>query len=354
MIWGPIGREILFVGYWLYLVFVAGAGLLAISTALNAVSDHAICTALFTLVGAATVMLIASIQTLDRISWITWVGVMGIMTSVITLTIAVSQRDRPYAAPQTGPWDKQLKLWGDAPFVDCCAAVAAIIFSYAGAPAFFSVVAEMKNPRQFTRSLLVCQAVVISTFTIVAAVVYHYCGVYLSSPTLGSAGGVIKKVCYGFALPGLIAGAVLNTHIPAKLLMVRFLRNSEHLANNTKVHYIVWFSCIAFNASISFIIAEAIPVFNNLLSVVGAFLATPLSMTVECLMYMWEVRRKDEQPTMRGRLMYGWNFFIFVLSLFAIGTGMWASAMAIKGDIDKGNLLKPFGCADNSGFHPAS
>jgi hypothetical protein len=35
------------------------------------------------------------------------------------------------------------------------------------------------------------------------------CGQYVASPALGSAGPLIKKISYGIALPGLIAGPVV-------------------------------------------------------------------------------------------------------------------------------------------------
>jgi hypothetical protein len=354
LIWGPIGREVLFVGYWLYLTFVAGASLLGASTSFNALSDHGACTAIFVLVAAIITAIVASIQTLDRISWLGWIGVGGIMSSVITLTVAVGIRERPYGVPQTGPWDKGFLIVNyDATVQDVCGTIAGIIFSYAGAPAFFAIVSEMRDTRDFTKSLLWCQGIVITVYAVIGAVVYHFCGVHISSPALGSAGGVIKKVCYGLALPGLLVSAVLNVHMPAKVLMVRFLRNSRHLASNTPTHYIVWFSVILLGTTIAFIIAEAIPVFNNLLSLVGAFLATPLAITVECIMYVWLARKKGKRLTAWGWAKHTWNFFVFIFSLFAIGTGMWASIVAIDKDVKSGSGAKPFTCDDNSGFKSA-
>jgi len=228
----------------------------------------------------------------------------------------------------------------------------------------------MRDAGDFTKSLLWCQSTVIMLYTVIGAVVYHFCGVYLSSPALGSAGGVLKKVCYGFALPGLLISAVLNIHMPAKLLMVRFLRNSHHLASNTKTHYLVWFGCVAFGTTIAYIIAEAIPVvsvnffsifflcsacsytqFNNLLSLIGAFLATPLAMTIEGMMYAYEAKRNGEKLSWWGWAKHAWNSFIILFSFFAIGTGMWASIVAIRKDVTGGGTVQPFSCADNSGFH---
>lgn len=349
IIFGPIGREILFVAYWLYLIFIAAAGLLGASTALNALSDHATCTAVFVMVAAIIVGLVASIQTLDRISWITWVGVLGIFSSLIVLTIAVGVQDRPNAAPQPPlPWEKGVRLFASPTLLEAMGVVSTVIFSYAGAPAFFSIVSEMREPRDYTKSLIACQTVVIAGFTIIGAVVYHFCGEDVSSPALGSAGPLLKKVCYGLALPGLICGALLNTHIPAKLVFVRIFRNSRHLSHNTPTHYFVWFGCIFFNVSISFIIAEAIPVFNNLLSFVGALLCTTLAITIECIMFFYEERRLRKVMTPARIALHVFNALLILASVFATITGLWASILAIKGDMDKGATTPPFSCADNS------
>lgn len=237
---GPILRETLGIMYWLYMTFVAGAGMLGCSTAFNALSEHGACTAVFVLVSAVISFGVASIQTLDRISWLTWVGIVGLMSGILTVTVAVGVQDRPSDAPATGPWSPGVVAVGSPSFTDAAAALASIIFSYAGAPGFFNIVSEMKDPRKYTRSLICCQALVMGTYMIVGAVVYHYCGQYVSSPALGSAGPLLKKISYGLALPGLIIGTVLNVHLPAKYLFVRILSGTQHLARNTRTHYLVW------------------------------------------------------------------------------------------------------------------
>jgi hypothetical protein len=51
------------------------------------------------------------------------------------------------------------------------------------------------------------------TLQVVGIVVYYYCGSYVSNPALGSAGVLMKKVCYGLALPGILLSTVLITHV---------------------------------------------------------------------------------------------------------------------------------------------
>lgn len=62
-------------------MFVAGSGMLGISIGLNAVSDHATCTAVYVAVAFVIAFVLGSIQTLGRISWIAWVGLTSILTS---------------------------------------------------------------------------------------------------------------------------------------------------------------------------------------------------------------------------------------------------------------------------------
>lgn len=87
------------------------------------------------------------------------------------------------------------------------------MFAYAGTPLFFPIAAEMRDPRQYTKALVLCQSTVTATYIIIGIIVYYYCGSYVASPALGSAGLVIKKIAYGLALPGLLAGATINAHV---------------------------------------------------------------------------------------------------------------------------------------------
>lgn len=129
------------------------------------------------------------------------------------MTIAVGLEDRPAAAPQDGVWVSDYKLVASPTFSDGIASVSSLVFAYAGTPAFFSIVSEMRDPRHYTRSLLICQGVVTATYLSIGCVVYYYCGSYVASPALGSAGPTLKKVSYGFALPGLIVTTTLVIHV---------------------------------------------------------------------------------------------------------------------------------------------
>lgn len=83
-------------------------------------------------------------------------------------------------------------------------------------PGFFPIAAEMRNPSLYTRSLLICQSAITAIYIAIGTVIYYYCGSYVASPALGSAGTLIKKVAYGIALPGLVVSTVVVLHVSDK------------------------------------------------------------------------------------------------------------------------------------------
>ncbi|KAF7556949.1 hypothetical protein G7Z17_g1077 [Cylindrodendrum hubeiense] len=253
LMFGRIGRE--FFG----VAFVLCSGMLSVSIGLNAVSTHGTCTAAFVAVAAIISFMLSSIRTLGRLTWLAWVGVICIITAIMIVTIGVGIQDRPSAAPQDGIWESDYKIINHPTFTKAISAISSIVFSYAGTPAFFSIASEMRDPRLYTRSLIVCQGTVTAVYIAIGCVVYYYCGSYVSSPALGSAGPMVKKVAYGFALPGLIVSTTLLSHVAAKYLFVRALRDSKHLTANTVQHWASWLGCTFFIMISAYCIASGIP-----------------------------------------------------------------------------------------------
>lgn len=84
--------------------------------------------------------------------------------------------------------------------------------STAGHVAFFSFMAELKDPKDYPKSLCLLQGIDLTLYIVSAVVIYCYAGQDVTSPALGSASPVVRKVAYGIALP-----TVRSNHlIPAK------------------------------------------------------------------------------------------------------------------------------------------
>ncbi|KIL88141.1 hypothetical protein FAVG1_08219 [Fusarium avenaceum] len=349
LMFGRIGREVLATVFMLYWIFVAGSAMLGISIGLNSVSTHAACTAVFVAVAAILGFCFASIRTLGKIGWLAWIGLVCIMTAIFCVTVAVGLQDRPAAAPTEGHWESDYKLFNHPTFVDGITAVSSHIFAFSGTPAFFQIAAEMREQKHYTRSLLTCQSIVTVTYITIGIVVYYYCGSYVTSPALGSAGLLMKKVCYGFALPGLIVTAMLMTHIPAKYMFIRLLRGTKHLNSNGIVHWATWLACTGSVTIIAYIIASAIPVFGGLVSLIGALLGTLMCFQPYGCFWLfdnWTKGKKDK--TFKWCFMVGWSVFVIVSGTFMMVAGTYGSIVGINNSLKANGGSGPWSCADNS------
>ncbi|WYZ37726.1 hypothetical protein EsH8_II_001232 [Colletotrichum jinshuiense] len=319
LMFGPIGREILGAGFCLFAAII-GFGF-------------------------------SSLRTLGRISWLAWIGVASIVIAVFTVTIAVGLQDRPAAAPQGVPWKSDYKIIGNPTFTEAIAAISSLVFSYAGTPAFFSIAAEMRDPQYYTRSLVLCQTVVTTVYITVGVVVYYYCGSYVSSPALGSAGPLVKKVAYGLGLPGLIVSAavLLHSQLPSKHVFIRIMRGSKHLTANTFTHWATWIGCTFSVALVAYLVASGIPVFNSLISLIGALLGTLISFQPMGCMWLYDNWNKGRQsPTTRWYLMVAWSSFVILSGSFLMVAGTYSAVVSIIDDYNGSGGSAAWSCADNS------
>ncbi|KAL1793804.1 hypothetical protein ACET3X_007225 [Alternaria dauci] len=347
-LFGRPGREVLGLAFALTVwTCVAGSGMLGISIGLNALSEHGTCTAVFVAIACVVGFSLASIKTLDKLSWIAWVGLVGIMSAIITLTVAVSLQDRPSAAPQFGPWQSDFELFKSPTFAEASAALSSIVFAFCGIPAYFNVVSEMKDHKDYFKALSLCQAVMTSIYIAIGVVVYYYCGSYVASPALGSAGVLMKKVCYGLALPGLLASVILVTHLVAKYFFIRTLRGTKHLTHPTAKHWITWFGFTAAVSLTAYIIASAVPVFGGLVSLVGALLGTLMSFQPMGCMWLYDNWHRSNRDW-KWKAMVAWSVFVIVSGTFLLIGGTYGSIVGIIDSYNKDGGTKPWSCADNS------
>ncbi|TXT05311.1 uncharacterized protein COLE_06631 [Cutaneotrichosporon oleaginosum] len=345
---GRLGGEFFYVTFQIFMLFIIGSALVGISTSLNAVSTHGTCTAVFVAVAAVAGFLFGSIRTLSKVTWIGWVGLFSIMASILTLTIAVGVQDRPSDAPKTGPWDKKVQIFGNPTFAQAMSAINGIVFSYGATPMYFGIVSEMKNPRVYARSMVSSVFFLTIVYLVIGSVVYSFAGQYVASPALGTAGVLLKKVCYGIAIPGLLASLTIFSHLAGKNLFVRLLKGSYHLNHSTKTHWITWLSCVLGSVIVGYIIASAIPIFGTLISLIGAVVCPLVCFIPYTIMWIHDNWRLSDVRTTKRRMGFYLNIVLLILGIFLLAAGTYGAIEDLI-TVTKGPIGKPWGCADNSG-----
>jgi hypothetical protein len=127
----------------------------------------------------------ASIRKLTHVGWLTYAGFISIYAAVLIVVIGVTTRDRPAAAPQTGPYDLGYVAINNPDFAAGMVASSTIFVSSAGTSAFLPVISEMRNPKDYKKALYPCMVLVTASYLAFSLVVYRWCGQWVASPSLG-------------------------------------------------------------------------------------------------------------------------------------------------------------------------
>lgn len=98
---------------------------------------------------------------------------------------------------------------------------------------------------------------------------------------------------------------------------------------------------------VAYIIASAIPVFDGLVSLIGALLG-PL-MCMQTYGAMWLYDNWDRRATSRQWwAMACWSAFVIASGIFLMVAGTYGSVVEIMAAYSKSGGSRPFSCADNS------
>ena len=279
------------------------------------------------------------------------VSVPHITSRAVTLTpfcsVGVTLLDRPVAAPQDGPFDLGFVAVASSNFVDGMNAVTTLFVCSAGTTAYIPVISEMRKPQHFPRALYTSMGMIAASFLSFSLVVYRWCGIWVASPSLSSAGPLLKRVSYGIALLGLLVTGALYIHVSAKYLFVRILRNSKHFQRNSLIHWGTWIACTSSLGIISFLIASGVPIFNHILSLSGSFGFCPLTIILPAVLYIWD-HGKYRSGTYVEKAKYYFHWLMALLGAFTCVGGTYAVITGIVEAYANGDIQRAFDCADNS------
>lgn len=198
--------------------------------------------------------------------------------------------------------------------------------------AFFSFISELKDPETYPKALYLLQGIDTSMYLIVAIVIYRYAGTEVKSPALGSASPLLQKVAYGIAIPTIVIAGVINGHVAGKYIYVRMFRGTDRMSKRSWSSFGLWAIIILILWIIAWIIAEAIPVFNDLLSLISALFASWFTYGLSGVFWLYMNRGRYRES---GRKMFltGLN-----VTTFFIGAAIVSFLPAIFTFVYKGTI----------------
>ncbi|KAJ5368429.1 Amino acid transporter transmembrane [Penicillium cataractarum] len=330
---GRFGRELFGTAQLLFLVFIMASHILTFTVALNTITGHATCSIVFGVVGMIISIFLSLPRKLAQVSWLSLISFISIFSAVMIAMVALGIQN-------TG---SVLEPTVETNLVTGFTAAANIAFSYVSHNTFFTFMAELKDPRDFPKALALLQTIDMTLYIIAGVVIYRYAGADVTSPALGSAGPLISRIAYGVALPTIVIAGVINSHVAAKSIYIRIFAGTDRMHKRDLVAIGSWVGLTVCLWIVAWIIAEAIPVFSSLLTLITALFGSWFTFGFTGIFWLhmnkglWFSSPKKIALTLL-------NTFAICVGIVLCGLGLYTSGKSIHDNPGSSS----FSCANNA------
>ncbi|KAI0552848.1 transmembrane amino acid transporter protein-domain-containing protein [Xylaria curta] len=336
---GKFGYELIGAMFVLQLTFLVGSHTLTGSIAFLNLSNNGACSIIFGVVSAIILLLlalppsfaeVAILGYIDFASIILAIGITIIATGVQRTDSGMSSDWSAWPAPTTG-------------FVEAFIAVTNIVFAYSFAICQFSFMDEMHTPKDFVKSIWVLGIIEIIIYTLTGALIYYFVGLDVKSPALLSAGPLLSKIAFGIALPVIFISGSINGTVVGRYIHGRVYRDSVTRFINTPKGWISWILLISTITVVAWVIAEAIPFFEDLLAISSSLFISGFTFYFPAM--MWFLLIRQGSPFSRENLFYtALNTLCFIVGVVVLVGGTYSSIKDIIHRYDVGEVRGAFSC----------
>ncbi|PKY08609.1 putative amino acid transporter [Aspergillus campestris IBT 28561] len=333
LLMGRFGRELLGLGQLLLLIFLMASNILMFSILMNVLTDHGTCSLVFGVVGLVICFLGALPRTMDKVYWMSCASFASIFVATIITMVAMGVESK-------GPI--RLESTTDVSFRDGFLAVTNIIFAYLAHVAYFGFMSETEDPRTFPKSLAMLQIVDTVLYLISALIIYRFAGPDVESPAILSLHPLMGKIAWGIAIPTATLSGVVLGHVACKYIYVRIFRGSDMMHQRSFLSIGSWVAICLVVWVLSWVVAESIPVFNNLLSLISALFGSWFSFGLPAIFWLHMNRGRYFQTTAKACLTVV-NVLILGIACAICGLGLYVSGVAIHEDSSNSS----WSCANN-------
>ncbi|KAJ6078370.1 hypothetical protein N7467_008123 [Penicillium canescens] len=313
ILFGRPGRIVLEIGQLLLLIFVMSSHILTGTIVLSTITDNGACGIVFGVVSLIICFLGALPRTMAKVYWLSLIS-----TIVTMVSIGVESQ---------GPIE--IHVVRQVSFYEGFLAFCNIMFGFIAHVTFFGLIAETQDPKTFPKSLAMLQITDGVMYLVSGLVIYRFAGPNVKSPAPSSAGPLMKKICYGLAIPTVFIAGIVVGHVACKYVYVRVLRGSAHMHKRSFVGIGTWIGIGGLLWVIAWIIAESIPGFNDLLSFVSALFGSIFSFALPAVFWFYMNKGRYFSTTSKACLTV-LNLVIFAIGCFMCGAGLYVSGRALN------------------------
>ncbi|CAG7954451.1 unnamed protein product [Penicillium salamii] len=341
---GNVGSKIFLGSFVALLVFVIGSHCLTGAIAFQTITQSSECSIIFSVVSAVILLLLAIPPSFAEVAILGYIDFVSIIIAIGVTMIATGIQ----SSSGTGtfvdhtPWS----AWPKPGLTFSAAIVAAnnIVFAFSFAGCLPSFMEDMHTPEDYTKTLWWLGGIQIVIYTLTGSIIYAFVGQEVQSPALLSAGPVISRVVFGIALPVIFISGSINTTVVCRYIHGKVYQDSIVRYVNTKKGWMTWLGLVFVVTILAWIIAEAIPIFSELLSIISALFVSGLSFYIPPI--MWFVLLKEgawyEKHNLKPAILNG---VVFIVGMIIFGCGTYSSIAELIHKFQSGSVSKPFTCS---------
>lgn len=328
-IFGNYGGYFGWLGLYLYIIFVMGDYLIVLGSCLegliNAEENVPINKVSGCLISAAILLLPNQLRSLSNCLALCISSALTMGLSLILILSTVFANGCPKLTEETGSLD----VW------QFTRALSAFTFAFAGNTIYLEMMAEMKEPRDFAKSLNVALPCLLVVYMIVGLGTYAKCGEDTPNYLLKSLdkGTVVMRIVSFLLFAHVLTSYIINQQVLCRGLHL-FLAPSKAVIKDRQekgfwMATFQWFVITTGAMIFALVLALSIKTFDDIVTLIGAALATPLCFVFPAVCLLGTARMADLTPK---RLELSWNVVLFLAFVAATVLGTIA---VIKNMVEK-------------------
>ena len=299
LIWGKFGYELTGAMFAIFLILVTGSHTLTGTIAwVKIVDNPTICALAWGFISAILLFLLALPPTFSEFAILGYIDFVSIIIAILITIIATGIE--AHTAPG-GLSGVEWSLWPPpgTTFSEAFLSTTNIIFAYSFAVCQYSFMAEMHTPKDYVKSIWALGLIEMFIYTVTGALVYRFTGSAVKSPALLSASNTVSRIAFGIALPVIFISGSINSTVVGRYILGRTFKNSPIKYIHSKLGWLTWIGLIATITLIAWVIAEAIPFFNDLLGIISSLFISGFTFYFPALFWFGLIKE--------GKWYQGWN-----------------------------------------------
>ncbi|KAK7047771.1 hypothetical protein VNI00_006099 [Paramarasmius palmivorus] len=329
--------------------FIQALHVLVGARLLNTLTNSSRCTIIFSVISAIVCFVVSLPRTLSQLAHLGTFSAVTMGIAVLLAIVFAGIQDHPFGyIAGDEPVVTAISLPGTT-YVAGMSAFLNISYTFIGQITLPSFIAEMENPLDFPKALWAVTIAEMVVFSLCGAIMYHYIGnQYITSPAFGSLQEPYKKIAFSFAIPTIVYLGSLYSAVSARFVFFRLFKDSHHRHSNTFVGWSAWSGILAVTWVVAFIIAEVIPFFSDMLSLMSSLFDGWFGFIFWAMAYLelnpgkkrWESTSKSIQTVV--------NYFFILLGLYVLVAGTYVSIQSIIDSYHAQTVGGVFSCASNA------